>query len=79
MPASLTSSAAFSHICPGPYFGSLNVSISDVVCWALPVRCLRFFGVSASTATRMSDMSFTRCAPKSAVISVAGTAHSFSV
>src|ERR1700737_4117105 len=73
VPAASTFSRQRSHIMPGPYFGYWNSSISDVMSFWLRL------GSTALTMALNSDRFFMRWAAQSALTSVAGTPHTFSV
>ncbi len=78
-PMSTTWSAHRSHIIPGPYFGYSNSSMRLVTCFDLSRRLPATEDRMGSHTALHRDMPLIRCAPQSAEISEAGTAHTFSL
>ncbi len=74
-----TCSAHRSHIMPGPYLGYWNSSMRLVTCLDRSRRRPRSEERIGSQTAVHSDMPLIRCAPQSAEISEADTAHSFSL
>ena len=73
VPASSTRSRHRSHICPGPYFGYSNSSISEVMSFWLRL------GITAFT-TALNRLRFLmRWPAQSALMVSAGTPQTFSV